>query len=229
MSEKMKILSKDFNKEAATNNLHIKLKVLNHFVHHGAPWKRDNTGSLLRNADTGHRILDVCPTSAIQFSRWTLAPNKTNSLLNCPYVRNDIEANFGFFTSHGQDSLSVKTRPHEYAQAKQLFTAIKKVIQNQLAAEHNANYVSLLKTEVERYKAAAHAQATMVIRAIRQKGEIEKEIAKLTRANIEATELINNILSAKDLEILRLTKQIATLKKEIREISGFKGVDGGMK
>lgn len=219
MSEQSKILAKDKSKNLATQNLKIKLKILNDFINNGIPWQRDESGSYIRDQETGARLLDFYPKSALQFSRWTSNGNNPGSVTNCTWVRNELQNQYGSFTSHGQDSLSHKNRPQEYAQAIKMFDAIKEVARHQRASEHNADVLAEQKNEISRWKAAAEAQATFVTHALMEKGELEMQVGHLKRALDESKRVFAESMAAKD-------ALIAILKKEIRESSRFKDLAG---
>lgn len=222
ISKQSKILAKDKSKELATQNLKTKLKILNYFINTGIPWQRNESGSYIRDPETGVRVLDFYPKSAIQFSRWTSNGEKSGNVTNCIWVRNEIQKQFGSFTSHGQDSLSHKNRSLEYVQALKMFDALKEVARHQLTSEHSADTLIGQLNEIARWKAAAEAQATFVTQALMAKGELEKQVGQLKRALDESKRAFADNIAAKD-------ALIAILKQEIREVSRFKGLAGGVK
>ena len=129
---------------------------------------------------------------------------------------------FGYFTSHGQDSLSRRNRSNEFTQSQKLFVAIKDVANYQLIKENNSDQLAVQKQEIARWKAAAEAQATFVTRALMEKCELEKQIAQLKRAFEESKRVAADQLASKD-------ELIAELTQKIYEIKGFKGLDGGVR
>jgi len=217
----MLMQSKDKNRGEASENLRIKLSILLHFVNKGIPWQRDDSGSFLREPDTGSRILDTFPKSAIQFSRWTLDTNNTNGLHNCKYVREELQVKFGKFTSHGQDSLTHKNRPAEYVQAKKLFQSLKDVAKHQIVVEYDYDLISELKAGVERWKSAAEAQATFVLQVLSEKGKWERETSGLKRAFDEYKCFAAETIAAKD-------ETISLLTRHLREVRGFVSFDGDL-
>jgi len=227
MPEDMKVMAKDKNKADASKNIFNKLKALNHLVELGIPWIVDENGEIIYDSKTGRRFMDVCPTSFIQFSRWTLTPRGTKDLLNCPHVRNQLKIKFGCFSSHGQDSLTEDNRPEEHAQAKQLFNAVEKVMKSQLAAENNTDQIKALKNDLQRYKATCMTLASQIAQEIEDKGKVERNLGEYKRSMVEAGKIHQEMLRQRDENIAELEKAVAILKKQIHEIASFVKIAGG--
>lgn len=209
-------------KEDATNNIKLKLRILEQFIIDGIPWRKNDDGTYKRDPKTGFRELDFYPSNEYSFAKWTAESKVGVENQSCVLVRNKIVSKYGNYKSHGPDSLL--KRVDLLNRARSIFSTLKTVEKNQIAKENNVDLIKKQLAEINHWKAAARNQAAYVVEAITRNSELERNIVKLERALNESKQVVATLIQEKNNEITKKDLEISELTKQIKQISSFKAI-----